>query len=610
MIDLKFNSLKYLFISFFGLVDLIIACRLWYVLSVGNEGLLNADLQLIDENSLYFQNLGETYDDGWSLSFFDVQNQLGGIYRSSLPAHNDTNYQINYSEIFQAENEAKSIIGHLRKTSSGAEGIPNPHPFTYEYDGNQYALIHNGTLSKGSLLFLLTNQGTDSTWINENPPHTYSNHSWHSDSGWANVVDSELLLLWLMKNFTEQENSISYPDIIMNSLQELETIDPNSQKNFILSNGSLTFAYRSENDESPDLYYRDNSLIEYGDSTFAPGFVSIMSEIPVESSMYSTAWNAFNNESLIIISSDGSFILYENFINHPPYFNMGAIIDTLGFDDTITYQLNGADIDNDNLVFSLINNPEWLYIEDNHLIASPTNIPGVFSFQLSLTDGEFTVFMDNTITVANYSPSIISIDDVPDDNGGYVYITFTKSFYDDGNSGITEIYHAERKENNNWIGVGSSAAYSSDVYTIQAHTSLDSSSTNNGLSYFRIIATMNEGIWVSDIDSGFSVNNNYVKVDNLTKSKEYNLYSNYPNPFNSMTTIVYELPIKARLNLTIYNLKGEKIKTLLDEDKHAGTYTTNWNGKDDYGKDVPSGLYLCNLRSKNYNKTTKVSFLK
>ena len=76
----------------------------------------------------------------------------------------------------------------------GAIDILNPHPFLFDYNNKTYSLMHNGTIDKTILVTLLTNNNSDSTWINNNPPNTYSNYNWSSDSGWVNVIDSELLL--------------------------------------------------------------------------------------------------------------------------------------------------------------------------------------------------------------------------------------------------------------------------------------------------------------------------------------------------------------------------------------------------------------------------------
>ncbi|MBD3224448.1 MAG: DUF1565 domain-containing protein [Caldithrix sp.] len=73
---------------------------------------------------------------------------------------------------------------------------------------------------------------------------------------------------------------------------------------------------------------------------------------------------------------------------------------------------------------------------------------------------------------------------------------------------------------------------------------------------------------------------------------EYSISSNYPNPFNPSTTIEYTLPKTSRIKTVIYNLVGQKVKTYSDLDKHSGIHSLTWDGHNDSGMDVPSGLYI------------------
>ncbi|MDP2886215.1 MAG: FlgD immunoglobulin-like domain containing protein [Ignavibacteria bacterium] len=68
---------------------------------------------------------------------------------------------------------------------------------------------------------------------------------------------------------------------------------------------------------------------------------------------------------------------------------------------------------------------------------------------------------------------------------------------------------------------------------------------------------------------------------------------NYPNPFNPSTTIKYELPKDASVKMEIYDVMGRRVKTLLDGSKSAGYYSVTWNGRNELGRDVASGVYLC-----------------
>jgi hypothetical protein len=72
----------------------------------------------------------------------------------------------------------------------------------------------------------------------------------------------------------------------------------------------------------------------------------------------------------------------------------------------------------------------------------------------------------------------------------------------------------------------------------------------------------------------------------------YELRQNYPNPFNPSTTIDYTLPRTSRVTLVIYNIRGEQVRMLVDDIQTAGYKTANWDGRDNWGKEVSSGLYL------------------
>jgi hypothetical protein len=72
----------------------------------------------------------------------------------------------------------------------------------------------------------------------------------------------------------------------------------------------------------------------------------------------------------------------------------------------------------------------------------------------------------------------------------------------------------------------------------------------------------------------------------------FTLFANYPNPFNPSTTICYSLPTSADIRLNIYNLKGEKVRTLINQHQSAGTFETSWNGSNDNNVRVASGIYI------------------
>ncbi len=88
------------------------------------------------------------------------------------------------------------------------------------------------------------------------------------------------------------------------------------------------------------------------------------------------------------------------------------------------------------------------------------------------------------------------------------------------------------------------------------------------------------------------------------------LQKNYPNPFNPETTIRYSLSNNGPVKIQIYNIKGQLIRNLVNENKKAGYYTVIWNGKDEQGKSVSSGIYFYRMQSSKYSATQKMMLMK
>ena len=84
------------------------------------------------------------------------------------------------------------------------------------------------------------------------------------------------------------------------------------------------------------------------------------------------------------------------------------------------------------------------------------------------------------------------------------------------------------------------------------------------------------------------------------------LLTNYPNPFNSHTKISFSLMEKSHINLTIFNIAGQKVKTLCDEDFPAGNFEILWKGDNDLGYKVSSGTYICRLKTNDGVFTKKL----
>jgi hypothetical protein len=91
---------------------------------------------------------------------------------------------------------------------------------------------------------------------------------------------------------------------------------------------------------------------------------------------------------------------------------------------------------------------------------------------------------------------------------------------------------------------------------------------------------------------------------------QYILFQNYPNPFNPVTTLRYDLPENGHINITIYDMLGREVKTLINQTQNAGYRSVQWNTTNDYGKPVSAGIYLYQIQAGEYISTKKMVLLK
>jgi hypothetical protein len=88
------------------------------------------------------------------------------------------------------------------------------------------------------------------------------------------------------------------------------------------------------------------------------------------------------------------------------------------------------------------------------------------------------------------------------------------------------------------------------------------------------------------------------------------LYQNFPNPFNSSTAIQYDLILDSHVKLTVYNIFGQKVKTLLDENQSAGSHSAIWDGTNALNAIIASGVYFYKIEAGEVIHTKKMIFMK
>ena len=94
-------------------------------------------------------------------------------------------------------------------------------------------------------------------------------------------------------------------------------------------------------------------------------------------------------------------------------------------------------------------------------------------------------------------------------------------------------------------------------------------------------------------------------IESLTPSVT-RLYQNYPNPFNPSTRVRYQLSSRGPVNMRVYNVAGQLVKTLVGSVQEAGYYEVKWDGRNNGGRVVSSGIYFCRIDTPGYEKSMKM----
>ena len=99
-------------------------------------------------------------------------------------------------------------------------------------------------------------------------------------------------------------------------------------------------------------------------------------------------------------------------------------------------------------------------------------------------------------------------------------------------------------------------------------------------------------------------------IDVIAIPDEFALQHNYPNPFNPVTIIEYDIPVNAAVQLLIYDIIGRQVKVLVNESMEAGYKSVRWNGRNDQGRNVSAGMYFYSIQAGDFVKTRKMILLK
>ena len=102
----------------------------------------------------------------------------------------------------------------------------------------------------------------------------------------------------------------------------------------------------------------------------------------------------------------------------------------------------------------------------------------------------------------------------------------------------------------------------------------------------------------------------YHDDSNVQSPSSFKLYSNYPNPFNPLTTIEYFLPKKEFVSITVYDILGNVVNNLVNENQNSGNQTVSWNAKNNFGDYMSAGMYVYTIQAGEFKATKKMVLLK
>jgi len=98
--------------------------------------------------------------------------------------------------------------------------------------------------------------------------------------------------------------------------------------------------------------------------------------------------------------------------------------------------------------------------------------------------------------------------------------------------------------------------------------------------------------------------------DQAALPEQFALYANYPNPFNPVTIVAYDIPEASDVLLEIYNITGQRVKILVNKRQEPNRYKVQWNGTNEAGTQLSSGMYFYRIQAKDYSSVKKLILMK
>jgi len=279
-----------------------------------------------------------------------------------------------------------------------------------------------------------------------------------------------------------------------------------------------------------------------------------------------------------------------------PVFTLGLADQTLNTGDTLTHTYTTTDANGDTVAYAIVVGPDGLTLTGADLLWAPADDQVGDSALVVVSATDATGLAVNDTAYINVNSMILG-----DASLNGVVSAFDASLVLQHVANLITLTGDSLTLADATQAAGVSALDAS--YILQKVAGNDSLFRLGGLS--KTIASAGNMSW-----ERLSTEDEDMLNVPMTLKNASNVYSVYPNPFNPTTTINFQLPENNKVMINIYDILGNKIKTLVKENKTAGYYTVMWNGLNDRGAQMASGTYFYHIQAGKHNSTKKMLLIK
>lgn len=245
-------------------------------------------------------------------------------------------------------------------------------------------------------------------------------------------------------------------------------------------------------------------------------------------------------------------------------------------------------------------------IDGCHVGSSLNSGGGTFNITTDIPTAGFTLGETYTVTVSiNESGSSrqgfeANILDQNGEQAGTITVTNSSATTTSTTSGITYIKHNVATSASNASWTFDWVAPSSDVGTVTFYAAGNAANGDN--------AATGDHIYTASTFTSADLTTSVSEYD--PRPDRFELIGNYPNPFNPETTIRFQIPMTTNVTLKVYDMRGQLIKTLISGQLPGGSHNVKWDGTNERGIIVATGVYIYRIQAGNFTDVRKMLFIK